>query len=244
MSYEKRVVLISGGSRGLGQALVEGRLRAGDVVATFSRAPSTFTDRQCAADPKGARFHWEAVDGADTAAVRTFAQSVARRYGRIDAVICNAGMALDGLLTMTREDDIRRLLTVNLEAAIILIRACLKPMLAAQSGSVISITSVNGLRGHKGLSVYSATKAGLDGMTRSLAREVGPQGITVNSLAPGFFESDMVEHLPPAQRMRIVKRTPMRALATVDDLVRTVDFLLLSRSITGQTIAVDGGFSC
>ncbi len=244
MSSEPKIIVISGGSRGLGQALVEARLRKGDVVATYSRGSNAFIDAQRTSDPNGARFHWEAVDSADTAAVRAFAQGVFRRYGRIDAVICNAGMALDGLLTMTQEDDIRRLLTVNLESAIVLIRSCLKPMLAARSGSVISISSVNGLRGHKGLSVYSATKAGLDGLTRSLAREVGPQGITVNSLAPGFFESDMVEHLHPAQRERIVRRTPMRSLATVDDLVRTVDFLLASKAITGQTIAVDGGFSC
>lgn len=244
MSSEPKIVVISGGSRGLGQALGEARLRAGDVVATFSRSANAFIEAQRTADPEGERFHWAAVDGTDSTAVAEFARNVIRRYRRVDAVISNAGVALDGLLTMTREDDIRRVLALNLEAAIVLIRTCLKPMLVARSGSVISISSVNGLRGHKGLAVYSATKAGLDGFTRSLAREVGPQGITVNSVAPGFFESDMVEHLHPEDRARIMRRTPMRALATVDDLARTVDFLLGSRAITGQVIAVDGGFSC
>jgi 3-oxoacyl-[acyl-carrier protein] reductase len=240
---DKRVVIISGGSRGLGQALVQERLDAGDIVATFSRSGNAFIDRLRSADPDGERFHWEAIDGTDLDGVRAFGMNVMRRYRRIDALINNAGIGVEGLLTMTSEADIHRALTLNLESVIVLTRTCLKGMLANRHGSIINISSVNALRGHKGLAVYSATKAALLGFTRSLATEVGPQGITVNAIAPGFFESEMVGHLTDAQRARIIRRTPMRAMCTTQDIVDTARFLLSTRAITGQTLSVDGGFS-
>lgn len=243
MSSDKKVVVISGGSRGLGQALVQDRLDAGDIVATYSRSSNSFIDRMRSADPEGTRFHWEAIDGTDLDGVRTFAMNVVRRYKRIDALINNAGVGVEGLLTMTSERDIHQALTLNLESVIVLTRACLKAMIAERHGSIINISSVNALRGHKGLAVYSATKAALLGLTRSLASEVGPQGITVNAIAPGFFESEMVDHLTDAQRARIIRRTPMRAMCTTQDIVDSARFLLSARAITGQTLSVDGGFS-
>lgn len=244
MSPEAPVALISGGSRGFGQALVEARLAAGDIVATYSRSPGAWVERRRAEDPSGDRFYWEAVDGRDLAAVRKFAMNVIRRFGRIDTLVNNAGTGIEGLLTMTPEKDISAALTLNLESAIVLTRASLKGMLSARRGSIINISSVNAVLGHNGLSVYSATKAALIGFTKSLAREVGPQGISVNAVAPGFFDSDMVEHLSDAQRARIIRRTPMRRLCSIEDLVSTVEFLIATRSITGQTLVVDGGFSC
>lgn len=240
---DKKVIVISGGSRGLGQALVQDRLDAGDIVATFSRSSNDFIDRLRSADPNGERFHWEAIEGTDLDGVRAFGMNVMRRYKRIDALINNAGIGVEGLLTMTSERDIHLALTLNLESVIVLTRTCLKAMIANRHGSIINISSVNALRGHKGLSVYSATKAGLLGFTRSLATEVGPQGVTVNAIAPGFFESDMVGHLTDAQRARIIRRTPMRAMCTTQDIVDSARFLLSTRAITGQTLSVDGGFS-
>ncbi len=244
MAPDKRVVIVSGGSRGLGQALVQDRLDAGDIVATFSRSSNSFIDQLRSADPEGARFHWEAIEGTDLDGVRAFGMNVMRRYKRIDALINNAGVGSEGLLTMTSEREIHLALTLNLESVIVLTRTCLKAMIAARHGSIINISSVNALRGHKGLAVYSATKAGLLGLTRSLAREAGPQGITVNAIAPGFFESEMVGHLSDAQRARIIRRTPMRAMCTTQDLVDSARFLLETRAITGQTLVVDGGFTC
>jgi 3-oxoacyl-[acyl-carrier protein] reductase len=243
VSTEKRVVIISGGSRGLGQALVQDRLDAGDIVATFSRSSNSFIDQLRSADPEGARFHWEPIEGTDLDGVRAFGMNVLRRYKRIDALINNAGVGIEGLLTMTSERDIHLALTLNLESVIVLTRTCLKGMIAARHGSIINISSVNALRGHKGLAVYSATKAALLGFTRSLASEVGPQGVTVNAIAPGFFESEMVGHLTDAQRARIIRRTPMRAMCTTQDIVDSARFLLSTRAITGQTLSVDGGFS-
>lgn len=243
VSSDKKVVVISGGSRGLGQALVQDRLDAGDIVATFSRTSNSFIDQLRNEDPEGRRFHWESVEGTDLEGVRNFGMNVMRRYKRIDALINNAGVGVEGLLTMTSERDIHLALALNLESAIVLTRTCLKAMIVARHGSILNISSVNALRGHKGLAVYSATKAALLGFTRSLATEVGPQGVTVNAIAPGFFESEMVGHLTEAQRARIIRRTPMRAMCTTQDIVDSARFLLSTRAITGQTLAVDGGFT-
>lgn len=243
MNAPSRVTLISGGSRGLGAALVTDCLARGDTVAAFSRSPSPFTESLCSDPATRDRFHWQAVDASDAAAVDAFALDVRRRYGRIDTLINNAGIAVEGLLTTSSHADIRHALALNLESAIVLSRACLKGMLAARGGCIINVSSVNAIRGHSGLSVYSATKAALIGFTQSLAREVGPAGIRVNAIAPGFFESDMVQHMSEQQRARIVRRTPLGKLCTIDDLIGCARFLMDCQGITGQTLVVDGGFS-
>jgi 3-oxoacyl-[acyl-carrier protein] reductase len=246
MSGNGQAIVVSGGSRGLGQGLVADLLAAGHRVATFSRSVSPFVEACRGDDPQGERFHWEAVDGTDFEAVRRFAAAVSDRFGGIDVVINNAGVGIDGILSTMPDEDVHRVLTLNLEAAIQLTRACLKSMLRQRSGCVINITSVNGLRGFSGVSVYSATKAGLDGLTRSLAREVGPEGIRVNSVAPGYFESEMTSELTDRQKAWIVRQTALRRLGTVEDLVGVVRFLMspAAKFVTGQTIVVDGGLTC
>lgn len=243
---QKQVIVISGGSRGLGQTLVATLLAEGHIVATFSRSSTRFIDDCLANDPNGATFYWEAVDATDLDGVKQFALAVFRRYGRIDALINNAGIGVDGLLTLMRSADLQRGLTVNLTAAIQLTQSCLKCMLEQQHGSIVNITSVNGIRGHSGVSVYSATKAALDGLTRSLAQEVGPQGIRVNSVAPGYFESEMTSGFSDEVRARIARRTPLRRLGTSEEIANVVRFLISPQAsfVTGQIIAVDGGHSC
>lgn len=242
----RQVLLVSGGSRGLGLGIVRRALAGGMAVATFSRSSSPAIEDLRASDPAGERFWWEAVDGADPAALKKFALATAKRFGAIDVLVNNAGVGLDGLLTMTRVEAIQRALAVNLSAAIFLIQACSKVMLTQGRGNILSISSVNALRGHKGVAVYSATKAALDGMARSLAKELGTSGIRVNTVAPGYFESDMVGELTEEQKARIKRRTPLGRLATIDDIVDVVAFMMSpqSRFITGQTIVVDGGITC
>ncbi len=246
LTEPRQVVLVSGGSRGLGLGIVRRALADGRAVATFSRSSSPAIEDLRASDPAGERFWWEAVDGADPAALKKFALATAKRFGAIDVLVNNAGVGLDGLLTMTRVEEIQRALAVNLSAAIFLIQACSKVMLAQGRGNILSISSVNALRGHKGVAVYSATKAALDGMARSLAKELGTSGIRVNTVAPGYFESDMVGELTEEQKARIKRRTPLGRLATIDDIVDVVAFMMSpqSRFITGQTIVVDGGITC
>ncbi|MBN1394675.1 MAG: SDR family oxidoreductase [Pirellulales bacterium] len=238
------VAVVSGGSRGLGQAIVTELMLHGLTVATFSRSKTPFVDEQTAADPQAKRFRWESLDGADAQALAGFARGVLQRYGRIDALVNNMATLGDGLLTMMRDADIHRQVSMNLESAIFLTRACLKGMLPQGSGSIVNISSVNALRGHKGVSIYSATKAALIGLTKSLAVEVGPAGIRVNCVAPGYFSSDMTAAFTDEQRARIARRTPLKRLGTVEDIAKAVWFLLSPESsfITAQVIAVDGGF--
>jgi 3-oxoacyl-[acyl-carrier protein] reductase len=238
------VCLVSGGTRGLGQALVASFLDAGLSVATYGRTRTPFIDE--AERTHGDRLLFAAVDAAETTAVERFAADTAQRFGRIDVLVNNAGIMVEGLLTLTRTTDVARVLAINLESAIVLARACAKAMLRQRRGHIVNISSVNAVRGHRGIAAYSAAKAGLDGLTRSLARELGPRGIRVNSVAPGHLETDMTRGMDDAQRAKIAGRTPLGRLGTVSDVVGVVQFLLSPAAafITGQTLVVDGGLTC
>jgi 3-oxoacyl-[acyl-carrier protein] reductase len=239
------VVLVSGGGRGLGGALVADLLRRGECVASFSRTTTPFIG-ECLSGESAERLFWQETDACDPEALQRFISATVRRFGRIDALINNAASGLEGLLSVTRTTDIRRTLELNLESVIHLTRSCVKVMLTARSGCIVNISSVNALRGHSGVAVYSATKAALDGMSRSLARELGPSGIRVNSVAPGYFESEMTARLSDDARERIRRRTPLGRLATVSDVLGVIRFLLSPEGsfVTGQTIVVDGGITC
>jgi 3-oxoacyl-[acyl-carrier protein] reductase len=240
------VVVVSGGSRGLGQAIVADFRARGYIVATFSRSPTPFIEGLLRNDPEGSTCFWEQIDGTDHERVKQFVLTVARRYRRIDALVNNAAAAGESVLALLRPEEIHRQIAVNLEATVHLTQACARVMLAQERGNIISISSINALRGHAGVSLYSATKAALDGLTRSLARELGPRGIRVNSLAPGYFESDMTHNLTAEQRSAIVRRTPLGRLVTIEDVVAVVRFLAGPESalMTGQTLVVDGGLTC
>jgi len=246
MNASRRVVIVSGGSRGLGQAIVSDLLASQSIAATFSRSSTPFVDEQRAADPHADSFFWKAVDGSDTRQLEDFVRTVFQRYGRLDALVNNMGAVTEGMFTLQRDEDIRHQIAVNLESVIFLTRACLKCMLTQSGGTIVNIASVNALRGHAGVAVYSATKAALVGLTRSLAVELGPAGIRVNCVAPGFFESEMTRFMSDDIKTRIVRRTPLRRLGTAADVAGAVRFLLSPDAafITGQVIAVDGGFSC
>lgn len=237
-----RTILISGGSRGLGRALVEHFLAAGDCVATFSRRPTEATEA-LQQGPHAARFHYAEVDATNGDALRSFVDGTAERFGRVDVLINNAGVGEDGLLAMMTEEQIDRMLDVNLRAGLLLARACSRKMLDQNSGSIINIASIVALGGAAGLAAYAATKAGQIGMTRSLARELGPKQIRVNAIAPGYLETEMSASLEEAQRASIVRRTPLGRLGRVEDVVPVVDFLLSPAAafITGTVLVVDGG---
>ena len=240
------VVVVSGGSRGLGQAIVASMLADGCRVATFSRSCTPFI-AQLVDDP-GLRdaFYWQALDATDHAGVKAFAQQVQVKFGRIDVLINNAGVNLDQVLAMTQDEEIDNLLSLNLASVIKLSRQVSRVMLARGGGNIINISSVIGTRGFKGTSVYGATKAALDGLSRSLARELGGRGIRVNSIAPGFLATDMTGHMPAAQKAQILRRTPLGRLGEAGDVVGLIRYLISDDAsfITGQTFVVDGGLTC
>jgi 3-oxoacyl-[acyl-carrier protein] reductase len=240
----KKVAIVSGGSRGLGPVLIRELLEDPEIsVATFSR--SITPEVQEMIDHAADRFYFEAVDITDSEAVKAFVASVRDHLGSVNILINNAGVALDRVLALQEESDIRQMLDVNLMGTVGLTKACVREMLTSRWGRIVTITSIAGQTGYRGLSTYSMTKAGLDGFTRSLARELGDRGITVNSVAPGFMETAMTDGFSEEQRQQVIRRTPVGRLGTSDDIVPLVKFLCSDASayITGQTIVVDGGIT-
>lgn len=234
-------VIVSGGSRGLGLALVEALLERGDAVATFSRGDSDRLRHLRANSP----LFWQPVDGTDYHAVSAFVRAAEQRFGRIAALINNAAIGTAGLLSTMAVNEIDRTIDVNIRAQLYLTKLAAGRMLKHRRGCIVNISSINALRGHEGVAVYSASKGALDAVTRSLARELGPKGVRVNSVAPGYFASDMVRHLGDETIARITRRTPLGRLCTEADIVKLVLFLIFEGSfVTGQTIAVDGGLTC
>ena len=244
MKPSGRVVVISGGSRGLGARMAESFLSCGDSVASFARKATPLTQQMQASSD---RFCFEELDATSSDGLSAFVDSVTRRWGRVDVLINNAAMAQDGLLSLACDDDLDRLVEINLTSVLRLTRACVRAFLRGdRGGRIVNITSIVARRGFAGLSAYSATKAALVGLTKSLARELGPRSITVNAVAPGFLETEMTHGITNAQRQQIVRRTPLGRLGTCADVVPLVEFLTsdAARFITGEVIVVDGGCTC
>lgn len=240
----RKVVVVSGGSKGLGQEIVHALLRHEVYqVATFSRSTSAFVETLQADSAVSERFLFQEVDLTDKAAVKSFIQQVKQRFGAVDILVNNAGIANDALLALQTDQEIDQMIEINLKGTIGLTRLAVREMLPQRQGRIINITSIVGSRGYRGLAVYALTKAGLDGFTRSLARELGSRGITVNSVAPGFIETEMTHGLSEKQRQQIVKRTPLNRLGRPEDIVPFILFLCSDGAnfITGQTIVIDGG---
>ncbi len=238
------VAVVSGGSRGLGSAVCERLLGDGWRVATFSRRPSEFVER--ARDKYGADFHWEPIDVHDLMQLRGFVQAVQERFARLDLLVNNAGMLHRELFLTTAVRQMQDLVTTNLLAPMILAQGCARSMMRGGGGAIVNISSINAVRGYRGVVAYSAAKAGLEGFGRSLARELGPLNIRVNTVTPGFFDSDMTSDVTEENRNRIRRRTPLSRFGTVAEIVDAVVFLASaqSRFITGQTLIIDGGITC
>lgn len=236
------VVIVSGGSRGLGAATCASLLKDGYRVATLSRKPGPLNE----AHKDDPNFHWESVDLMDHGSIKAFVMGVGRRWKRLDGLVNNAGATLDQLLALTTDEDMDRTIEINMTSAMRLARAAIRIMIPGRKGSIVNVSSVLGRRGFKGTAVYAATKAGLEGFSRSLARELGPRHIRVNAVSPGFIETDMTAHMEDSHRKQILRRTPLRRLGDPEDVVAAVRFLLSdeARFITGQTLVVDGGLTC
>ncbi|MDK9699762.1 MAG: SDR family oxidoreductase [bacterium] len=243
MTIPQGVILISGGSRGLGLAMTQRLLSHGAKIASFAR---TETAAVAALRKQYPENYWfEPLDMLDTEKLEAFVNDAAQRFGEIFALVNNAAIGQDHFLVHMSSDMIRDILAINLQQPILLTKAVLKKMLLNENGGrIVNVSSICGSRGYTGLSVYSTTKAGLDALTRSLAREVGARNILINSIAPGFFLSEMSSVLASNQIDAIRRRTPTEQLSDVGDVLPVLEMLLFENTnITGQTLFVDGGAS-
>jgi 3-oxoacyl-[acyl-carrier protein] reductase len=240
-----RVVMITGGSRGLGLGLVASFLASGDRVATCARSATPEVTATLADEELADRYLFAEVDLADRGQVEAFARQTLDRWGTVDVLVNNAGVARDGILAMSSPADVDTVVDTNLKGTLHLTHVVVRTMLARRCGHIVNISSIVGLSGYRGLSVYSATKAALDGITRSLAREVGSAGIMVNSVAPGYLRTEMSHGLDAAQLDQIVRRTPAGRLGEPADVARAVQFLAAPENdyLTGHVLVLDGGLT-
>lgn len=243
MTVPHPVALISGGSKGLGLVLCRRLLAAGHPVATFSRSRSAGLDELLAAHPD--RMMWKEVDVADFDGTAQFVNEATDRLGPIGVLVNNAGTMRLGTLPMLTPKDIHALITTNFEAAIHLTRSVVRQMVRHKFGSIVNISTVNSIRGYRGVSVYAGSKAAMDAVTRSLARELGSRGVRVNSVCCGYFESELTRGVSAESVAEIKERTPLHRVGTVDDMANAVMFLLSPSAsfISGQILAVDGGLT-
>jgi len=242
-----RNVIVTGGSRGLGLGMAATLARAGYRVIAVARSEAPGLAAAIAAAASAAAgagaLCFRACDLSDTAGIAALVSNVRQEFGPIYGLVNNAGLGTAGVLTMMRDEQIEQLTRLNVVAPLVLSKYVLRSMMIEGSGRIINVSSIVGSTGYSGLSAYSATKAALLGFTRSLAREVGQLGITVNAIAPGFVDTEMTREFSEEQRERIVRRSALRRLAEVDDVAGVVEFLLSDkgRNITGITLTVDAG---
>ncbi len=246
MSASGRVIVITGGSKGLGAGLVQAFLDAGDTVATCARSQTDQSEVWAQTAELDGRFLFHCADITRRSDADAFIRAVLEEVGQIDVLVNNAGVARDGVVALLTDEDVDAVVDLNLKGTLYVTRAVARHMLTRRQGAIVNISSIVGLSGYRGLGVYSATKAGLDGLTRSLARELASRGITVNSVAPGYMLTDMSHGLDEVQLDQIRRRTPMGRLGTPEEVARAVRFVSDPENsfITGQTIVVDGGLTC
>lgn len=246
MLLKDKNILITGGTSGLGLAIAQLFCAEGAIVTVWGRNPEKGASAKQLlqkAGPRGEDALFMAVDVADTGSIEGAAAELEQKRGALDVLVNCAGITRDGLMMKMSEADWDDVLTTNLKSAFTVTKAFMRPMMKKRSGRIINISSVIGLTGNPGQVNYSASKAGMIGMTRSLAKEVASRNITVNCIAPGFFETEMTDVLTEKVREDILRRVPMGRLGDPVEVAKAALFFASSLAdfITGQTLAVDGG---
>jgi 3-oxoacyl-[acyl-carrier protein] reductase len=238
-------VIITGGSRGLGLAMARTLAAAGYRILALARnsTDELLAAGRAAADSGHGAIEFRACDLSDLGQIAPLVKALRADFGPIYGLINNAGLGTSGLLSTMRDQDIQRLIQLNTVSPIVLSKYVVRSMMSQREGRIINIASIVAATGYSGLSVYSATKASLLGFTRSLAREVGQLGITVNALAPGFIATEMTRELDEAQFEKISRRSALKRMADPVDVARSAEFLLGDggRNITGTVLTIDAG---
>ncbi|MEW8188842.1 MAG: 3-oxoacyl-ACP reductase FabG [Candidatus Thiodiazotropha endolucinida] len=243
MSLENEIAVVTGASRGIGSAIADTLADAGATVigtATSEAGAQGITERFKSAGHAGCGM---VLNVTDVESIDALIKAVGKEFGNPTVLVNNAGITRDNLLMRMKDEEWESIINTNLTSVFRLSKAVLRGMMKARKGRIINISSVVGAMGNAGQTNYAAAKAGIHGFTRSLAREVGSRGITVNSVAPGFIETDMTNDLPEEQRKNLEVNIPLQRLGSPEDIANAVLFLAgqSGRYITGETLHVNGG---
>lgn len=243
MNFTDKTVIVTGGTRGIGKAIGATFAAAGARVVISGRNAETAAE--VAAEIDG-EVHGLALEVASSESVRNFFAEAMEILGGLDVVVANAGITRDKLVMALKDEDWDEVLNTNLRGAFLCAREAVRPMIRNRSGRIIAVTSVIGLTGNPGQGNYAASKAGLIGFVKSLAQEVASRNVTVNAVAPGMIDTDMLAALPEKARLAMIERIPAGRPGTVEEVAGTVLFLASDAAsyVTGEVIRVDGGLAC
>ena len=241
---EGKSCIVTGGSKGIGLAIVKAFMAAGASVEYYSRSRADCHDELASSSAAGRELRWTACDVSDPVALEAAIEASAAR-GQLDVVVNNAGITRDGLVFRMSVDDWRTVVDTNLTSAFIVCRSAARTMIKRRAGSVINVSSVVGITGNGGQTNYAASKAGLIGFTKSLAKEVASRGVRVNAVAPGFIDTAMTEAIPAEAKARLMAQIPLGRAGSTDEVASVVLFLAsgMSSYVSGEVIKIDGGMA-
>ncbi|MGP1405697.1 3-oxoacyl-[acyl-carrier-protein] reductase [Filifactor alocis] len=243
---EKRVALVTGAGGGIGRAIAMQLAKSDmDIAIHYNSNRTKAEETQKLCEEFGAKVHLIQGDISTEETCKKVVEEVIKEFGTIDVLINNAGITKDGLFIRMKEEDFNQVIDTNLKGAFFMSKYAAQVMLKKRYGRIVNITSVVGIGGNAGQANYSASKAGMIGLTKSLAKELGKKGILVNAVAPGFVDTEMTDKLSDKVKESILNQIVVGCMATPEDIARTVEFLSVeeNRYITGQVISVDGGMS-
>lgn len=242
----RRVAIVTGASRGIGRAIAHRLAQDGHRLVLVARSADGLATVKSELEAAGATgVETRVVDVSDGAAVAALIDEIATSLGRLDILVNNAGITKDGLILRMSDDDFEQVIATNLRSVFVACRAAARPMMRGKFGRIINIGSVSGIMGNAGQANYAAAKAGVIGLTKTIARELGAKGITANVVAPGFIETDMTAGLPEAMKEEVAKSLPVRRLGRAEEIAHAVSFVAsdLAGYFTAQVLVVDGGMT-
>jgi 3-oxoacyl-[acyl-carrier protein] reductase len=244
-SEPRRVAFVTGASRGIGKAIALRLAKEGRHVVLVSRTSGPLSDLAAQINAQGSSASFKAVDVADAAALAKAIDDVITEQGRLDILVNNAGITRDNLVLRMSDAEWDEVLNVDLKSAFVAIRAAARAMMKQRFGRIVNIASTSGVVGNAGQANYAAAKAGLLGLSKTIARELGSKGITCNVVAPGYVETDMTQNLPAEIKAKLQDMVAVRRLGTPDDIAAAVAYVSSDEAgyLTGQTIVVDGGMT-